>query len=429
VAERGFGMEWMLASRHLTSKSGGPISVTATVAVVGVALGVASLVVVTAVMSGYQRDIRDRILSTNAHLVIQKYGIDFDSYRETMARAIKVPGVLAASPFTFNEVLIASGDHAVGVLLKGVDPVTAPHVTAIEENLCMDYDATGICHHGSAVASRGELQRLLNPTAAVPTIIVGAELLKKLGQQVGADVILTTPVGIAGARGNAPKRLPFRIAGVFRSGMYDFDARLAYSELGASQRLLGIGDTANGVELRIDDPERVESLTPKVLRAVGRYPYHAIDWRELNEGIFTALKLQKIVMFLVLAFIVVVAAFNIASTLFMAVVEKIGDIGVLKSMGAHDVSVMKVFVIEGWLVGSLGTALGVLLGLTIAFLIGRMKISIAADVYMVGTLSVRILPIEIGVTAFSALAISHLATIYPALKAARARPVDAMRYD
>ncbi|HET6346603.1 MAG TPA: FtsX-like permease family protein, partial [Myxococcota bacterium] len=246
---------------------------------------------------------------------------------------------------------------------------------------------------------------------------------------VGGLVTLTTPVGIAGARGNAPKRMQFRIGGVFRSGMHEFDARLVYLELGASQHLMGLGKAVNGVELRVADPERVDILARRVLSAVGRYPYRTLDWRELNSGIFTALKLQKIVMFLVLCFIVVVASFNIASTLFMAVVEKAREIAVLKSMGARDATIMKVFVLEGWITGGLGTLGGVALGLAAAGLLAEMNLGIAADVYMVESLQVRVQPGEVILTMLASLLISHLATLYPALKAARQRPVDAMRYE
>jgi lipoprotein-releasing system permease protein len=173
----------------------------------------------------------------------------------------------------------------------------------------------------------------------------------------------------------------------------------------------------------------VEVYSEKVLSAAGRYPYRTLTWRELNSGIFTALKLQKIVMFLVLTFIVIVAAFNIASTLFMTVVERSHEIAVLKSMGARDSSIMKIFVLEGWAVGAMGTLLGVLLGLGVCLVLSRLEISIAADVYMVDSLKIRINPLEVGIVVVSALIISHLATLFPALKAARQRPVDAMRYD
>jgi lipoprotein-releasing system permease protein len=210
--------------------------------------------------------------------------------------------------------------------------------------------------------------------------------------------------------------------------MHEFDSRLTYLELTASQELLGLGNSVSGVELRLTDPQRVEAIAGKVLRAVGRYPYRTLDWRELNQGIFRALFLQKVVFYSIIVMIIVVAAFNIASTLFMTVIEKSREIGVMKSMGASDASVMKIFVIEGWIVGLVGTAFGLALGIVVAILLGNLELQIAPDVYMVDSLSIRLRPLELVVTALAAFVISHLATVYPALRASTQRPVDAMRY-
>ncbi len=190
-----------------------------------------------------------------------------------------------------------------------------------------------------------------------------------------------------------------------------------------------MGRSVSGVELRLIDPERVESAATKVLRAVGRYPYRTLDWRELNQGIFRALFLQKLAFYSILVMIIVVAAFNIASTLFMTVIEKSREIGVMKSMGARDSSIMKIFVLEGWIVGLIGTACGLALGIGVAVALSQLKLHIAADVYMVDSLTVRLRPFEMVLTAAAAFIISHLATVYPALRAAGQNPVDAMRYD
>lgn len=400
---------------------------TALVALVGIALGVGALVTVTAVMSGYQEDIRQKILSTNAHFVVQKYGLDFSEYEQVASKVKTIAGVAAASPFVFNEALLGDGDRGMGVLIKGVTPSSAGEVTGIEQNLCTP-TASGLCAYSPTSQQRGRLTELLSSSDGVSSIVLGSALFKKIGKPVGASLLLTTPVGIATARGSAPRRMQFRITGVFRSGMHEFDSRLAYVELSASQHLLGMGTTVSGVEFRVDDPERADIIAKTALRLLGRYPYRTLDWRELNSGIFTALNLQKIVMFLVLTFIVVVAAFNIASTLFMAVVERAQEIAVLKSMGARDASIMKIFVLQGWVVGGLGTILGVAIGLAVCALLAEVDIGIAADVYMVESLRVRVWPLEILLVVIATLVIAHLASIYPALKAARQRPVDTMRY-
>lgn len=425
-----FRFEWLVARRHLAGR-GGLVSVTAIVAVIGVALGVGALVAVTAVMSGYQQDVQDKILSTNAHLVIQKYGIDFVEYDRVAEDARRVPGVLASTAFSFNEAMLSDGDLGMGVLLKGVVPDSAGQVTSVAHNLCREISQEDpSCPRRWGKSGDAQiLGSMLQPRNGQPSVVIGSGLFRKLKLPIGGEISLTTPIGVAGARGNAPRRMVFRIGGVFRSGMHEFDTRLIYMHLTAAQHFMGLGSAVNGVEFKVADPENVEVLGERVLTAVGRYPYRKLDWRELNAGIFTALKLQKIVMFLVLCSIIIVGAFNIASTLFMAVVEKSREIGVLKSMGARNSSIMKIFVIEGWLVGTVGTILGIIIGLFVCALLSRLDIGIAADVYMVDSLQVRVNPSEVIGTAIAALAVSHLATIYPALKAAGQAPVNAMRYE
>ena len=415
-----FRVEWGISKRHLSGRHG-IISGTALVAILGICLGVGALVAVNGVMSGYQDDIQKKIL------VVQKYVIDFSEYREIGKRGLEVEGVLAQTPFTFGEAMLSAGANGIGVLLKGVEPDSAGQVTQIESNLCIWDKKSDHCLRHPVKKKR--LPSLLKKKNDVAQLVVGAELFKRINQPLGTQLYLTTPVGIAGARGNAPKRMLFQLAGIFQSGMHEFDSRLAYLHIEAAQQLMGMGDTVNGVEFTVQNPGRVEVYSDNVLAAVGRYPYRTLDWRELNSGIFTALKLQKVIMFLVLTFIVIVASFNIASTLFMTVVEKSHEIAVLKSMGARDSSIMKIFILEGWVVGLLGTALGVFLGVGVCEILSHLEISIAADVYMVEFLKVKINPIEIFLVVAAALIISHLATLFPALKAARQRPVDAMRYE
>lgn len=425
--DAGFGLEWFVGRRHLQREGRGIVSATALVAVVGIGLGVGALVAVTAVMSGYQEEIRERILSTNAHLILQKYGLDFTEHDEIADKVLALDGVIAASPFVFNEAMLSDGERAFGISVKGVRPQTAPAVTGIEQNLCAP--AGGRCVPFSPGERRGLLEEWLAPADGVPAILLGSELYKRLGLPVGSSVLLTTPIGITAARGNAPRRVAARITGVFHSGMHEFDVRLAYMDLAATQQLFGLGGNVTGIEFRVREPESVDLTARAAMRAVGRYPYRTLDWRELNAGIFTALNLQKILMFLILTFIVVVAAFNIASTLFMAVGERAHEIAVLKSMGARDASIMKIFVMQGWVVGGLGTVSGLALGLAVAALIAEVPITIAADVYMVDTLTVRVWPLEVFLVVAATLVISHLATLHPALKAARQRPVDVMRYE
>lgn len=449
-ARRSLGilLEWRLACRHLRSRRSAWLSSTALVAIVGVALGVAALVTVTAVMSGYQDDIQQRILSTNAHLVLQKYGADFVEYKQVVQQAQKAPGVAAAAPFAFNEAMLASERQGTGILIKGIDAASAVRVTDIAAQLCTKVHGTGVqaqCINAAQLADAAAdhsvgtsataqnvaqaqlLAARLAPQEGVPAVVLGLSLLRRLQLPIGARVQLLTPVGMAGSRSSAPKRQTFVVTGAFRTGMHEFDSRLVYTSLSAAQGLLGLGQAVSGVELRLDDPFAVEQVGRDVLTRVGRYPYRTLDWRQLNAGIFTALTLQKVVMFLVLAFIVVVASFNIASTLFMAVVEKAQQVAVLKSMGASDASILKVFVFEGLIIGMLGTGLGLVLGFGASFLLSGLHLAIAADVYMVEALRLRIDGMEVLWTALLAIGICHLATLYPSLRAAGRKPMELFR--
>jgi lipoprotein-releasing system permease protein len=341
--------------------------------------------------------------------------------------------VAAAAPFAFNEAMLSVGGRGLGILLKGIDPVAAAQVTATARHLCRNEgQALDVADPVCRFADDGGpalLEALLQDAGdGLPAIIVGLQLYRRLGVPLGTQVHLMTPVGMAGSRGGAPKRMPFVLAGVFASGMHEFDAHLVYAALPAAQRLLGLGSSVSGVELRLTQADDVAAVGEQLMTALGHYPYRSLDWRELNASIFMALSLQKVVMFLVLAFIVVVAAFNIASTLFMAVVEKGPQIAVLLSLGATRATIMKIFVLEGWLTGIAGTALGALMGLGATFALAHMKVSIAADVYMVDALTVSLAPQEVALTIGAALIICHLATLYPALRATRARPIDLLRH-
>ncbi|MDP7039423.1 MAG: ABC transporter permease [Myxococcota bacterium] len=422
-----FKLEWEIGRQYLKAQKQSGASSTATVAILGIGLGVAALLIVTALMSGYQQEIEDRLLSTNAHLVLQKYGIDFVEY-DAMAKKVEaLDDIIAATPFTFNEAMLSAEDRSFSVLLKGLDPDTAHKVTSVAENICVPRAKTCVPFKDSKVSTI--LGEMLHTKNKLPQIIVGIQLFRKLGLNIGDTLKLTTPVGIAGARGNAPRRIAFRLAGAFRSGMHEFDSRLVYVNYQSAQHLMGLGQAVNGLEMRIASPQNAQAIGEQALSAVGRYPYRVTDWRELNHGIFTALQLQKVVMFLVLTFIIIVAAFNVASTLFMAVVAKNREIAVLKAIGAHDATIMKIFVLEGWILGLVGTLVGLVMGTLLALLLGQLDIQIAADVYMVEALRIKLEWVEIAFTAFSALLISHLATLYPALKAAHTLPAEAMRYN
>jgi len=413
--------EWFVTRRHVQGAQSF-LSMTSIVAVLGVALGVGSLIAINGVMTGYQLDVQEKILETNAHLVIQKYGTDFIEFDQVIESLSDIPAIKAQAPFAFSEAMIGRDGKGQGVLVKGVSPDDGIKVTSVGDHICVEYRANESVGRG-----QGNLAERLLSIDGVAKAVVGIELARSLNLEIGELVTVTTPVGIAGARGNAPKAMRFRVGGVFYSGMHEFDARLLYVELQSAQSLFGMGDAVHGVEIKVTDPDEVTALSAKVLETLDGFPYRTSDWRQLNHGIFSALAVQKVVMFLVLTFIVIVAAFNIASVLFMGVVERSEEIGILRAMGASTIQIMKVFVFEGWLVGGLGTLIGLLFGLVSAWGLERLELRIAAEVYMIDTMRVVVKWEELCIVVVAAVVICHLATIFPALRASRQSPVEALR--
>ena len=417
----GSTFEWFVTQRHVRGARSF-LSMTSIVAMMGVALGVASLIAINGVMTGYQLDVQEKILETNAHLVIQKYGTDFTEYPDVIESLASQPDVVAMAPFAFSEAMIGRAGKGQGVLVKGVEPELGIKVTSVAQHIC-----TGFRDDRCMERGLGSLTEQLLSIDGISKAVVGIELARAMDLEIGDLIKVTTPVGIAGARGNAPKSMRFRVGGVFYSGMHEFDARLLYVTLPAAQRLFGLSGAVHGVELKVNKPDEVTALSKRALEVLGGFPYRTSDWRQLNHGIFSALAVQKVVTFLVLTFIVVVAAFNIASVLFMGVVERAQEVGILRAMGASTVQIMKIFVFEGWLVGGLGTLIGLVFGLSAAWFLERMELSIAADVYMIDTMRVVVKWEELCVVVVAAVIISHLATIFPALRASRQSPVEALR--
>ncbi len=379
------------------------------ISVVGVAFGVAGLAVALSIMSGFEAELKDKVIGSNAHAVIQKRGFDFSEYRTTMAKVERLKDVVAASPFVFSEVMVRFDKQLSGVFLKGIDTATisSVHPLKLQEGSVDDLD-------------KGPL----------PGIIMGKTLKEFLGVALGDPVEVLTPTGDDGGFGGPlPRSKTFRLVGVFHTGMYEFDAKSVYISLKDAQDFFSLGDSVTGIALRLTDAGRAGPICDEVVASLDGYPYYTRTWYDLNRNLFSALKLQKVGMFIVLVIVILVSAFGVIATLIMLVWEKVKEIAILKSMGATPDGIMKIFMIEGITIGTVGTTLGVLLGWAACALLSWWGMSLDPEVYYIEHLPVQSHPLEIALVAGVALHICFIATIYPSRRAARLTPVQGLRYD
>jgi lipoprotein-releasing system permease protein len=407
--------EFFIGSRYLRAKQKQSfISLITLLSIAGVTVGVLALIVVIAVMTGFESDMKSRILGVESHVVVMRHGGSFSDYRNVISRIKATDGVLAATPFIYSQVMIRSAAGVSGAVLRGVDPETV----------------------GSVVKffSAEDLARLAAETAGsrdnrvAPGIIIGKELAKNLGVTAGDTIAMISPRGMLSPIGHMPAMKQFKIKGLFESGMYEFDNSLVYVHLKTAQKIMRMADTVTGIEVRVDDIYRAGEIRKDLARDLG-FPYWIRDWMSMNRNLFSALKLEKTAMFIILALIVLVAAFNIASSLIMMVMEKTKDIAILKAMGATDQSIRRIFIYKGMAIGVVGTILGVTGGIILCILLSHYKfIELPGDVYYITTLPVVLRLVDVAAIAVSALVICFLATLYPARQASRLDPVEAIRY-
>ena len=413
------GLRYLKAKRKSTF-----ISIITFISTAGVMLGVMALIIVLAVMTGFEEDLKEKILGTNAHVVVVRNGAPMEDYRQVMQKLKGFKGVTAATPFIYNQVMLSSGKNVSGVVLRGIDVSTDRLVTGLSKSIV-----------------EGTIDRLEpkmgEGSDAFPGLLLGKELAKHLNLFVGDKVNVISPMGNITPLGMMPKMKPFRVAGIFNTGMFEYDSTLAYVSLGQAQSFFDLGDTVTGVQLKVEDVYHAGELASTVNRTLGTN-FYARDWMQMNRNILFALKTEKIVMFIILTLIVLVAAFGIASTLFMVVMEKNRDIAVLKSMGATGSSIMKIFVLEGLVIGVIGTVLGVFSGLLIALNLEPIiaviqKITgqnfFSKDIYYLDRFPSLVVPSDVVLISVTAVLISFIATLYPAWQASRMLPAEALRYE
>ena len=406
-------LRYLLAKRRQTF-----ISLITIISIVGVAVGVTALIVVLAVMNGFQENIRSRILGITSHIVIGSYTGTIPNYRKLIEEVEKEPGVVAATPFTYMQVMLSSGGGVSGALLRGVDPGSVNRVIKLQENMT----------EGNFSGLKPAQPTADNPSAQ-PGIVLGSELAKNLNTRVGEWLTVISPSGRLTPMGQTPRSKLFQVVGIIRSGMYEYDNTLAFIGMPAAQQFLGIGDVATGIEIGVADIYDAKKIADDLQARLGNR-YSVRDWMQMNQNLFYALKLEKVMMFIILTLIVLVAAFNIVSSLIMLVMEKGRDIAILKAMGATTRSIRRIFVMEGLMIGFSGTILGIAGGFGLCALLKRYKfIDLPIDVYQFRELPVKLELLDVSIIALAAILITLVATIYPSRQAAKLAPAEALRYE
>lgn len=409
--ERFIAMRYLLARRKQAF-----ISVISLISILGVAIGVAALIVVLGVMNGMSTDLRDKILGVNAHLLVGSLDASIPDYEDLKAKAAKVEGVTGVMPFIYSEVMLSTRHGVKGTVLRGVNPADAEGVLTLDRDMI-----------------EGKLMDLVDGYGpkGPHNIVLGKELADRLGVRRGSLVNMLTPSGMKTAAGFKPKIKTLRVAGVFKTGMYEYDSSLAYVTVAAAQDILGFAtDAVSGLELHVADVDRADEVGKALTKVIGGYPLYVRDWKEMNQNLYAALKLEKVGISVMLIMIVLVGSFSIVTTLVMLVMEKTRDIAILMSMGATRASIRKIFIFQGMAVGVAGTALGFALGLALCFLLERYQfVKLPKGIYSLDYLPVLLQWQDLVAIGVCALGLCFLATIYPARQASKLMPAEALRYE
>ena len=403
-------LELFIALRYLKAKRKGLFGVvTTSIGVAGVTVGVAALITTMSVMNGFQSDIQRKIVGAQAHVSIYGAESPADLVRiDAIAKAD--PDTAATAPFVLGQAILTSHNRSIGVLLKGLDPAREFAVNDLAKKLVGGtWDGIG-----------GDPKK--------PGIVLGAELADRMGAEVGGEVVLVSPSSVATPLGLLPKMQRFKVVGLLKTGYYEYDNGTAWTEISAASKFMGSEAGATGLGLRLNDLRHADAAARRLRGALG-FIRTVRTYAQMNQTLFAALKLEKTVMFIILTLITLVASLNIASTQIMRTVEKTRDIGLLKAMGAHAAMIERIFLVEGALIGGSGVAAGMGLGFLLSWAIATFPIvELPADIYYLSRVPVDVRPWDVAAVTIMGLTLTLLATIYPARRAAKADPVEAIHY-
>jgi lipoprotein-releasing system permease protein len=454
----GRGFVSFVAARHVRASKSGFLTVISVLSILGVAVSALALCVVVSIMGGFGADLKRKILGNNAHVRIEAKKVGgFTHYHDLADELRLLPGVRAVTPIASGEAMASSASNTAGVQLRGVDTQTIGTVIDLLSNIEVGKfaylddakrlanlpptEAIGLGPGGEVYLKGPDVKPFLskldpdvaeavNAPDEYPGIVIGRELAKSLHVYIGDEITLVAPLGDLGPMGIMPRSRRFRVAAVFYSGMYEYDASQAYVKLDVAQEFLDLKHNVTALEIKLDDAERVAAVRPAVEKIAGqRDDVRVRDWKELNRNLFSALKLEKIATFIILSLAILVASFCIICTLLLMVTEKSKEIAILKALGASDHGILTVFMTEGVMIGGIGTIFGVATGVAAMFGLLWFGVRLDPEVYYVDRLPISADPVDFALVALSALVITTLATIYPALAASRLRPVEGIRYE
>lgn len=408
------GLRYLRARRQETF-----ISLITVISVLGVMIGVMTLNVVMAVMSGFEETLRDRLLGINAHISVVKSGDPMRDYERVIEKLRQEKDIIAGSPTVYGQVMLTSGARVSGVVVRGVDPDRINQVVDLQSYLLKGKLAALKSRHAIQVEER---------TVLLPGVILGERLAAQLGVFEGSPVQVVSPLGSPTAIGVIPKVRRFVVIGIMKTGMSEIDSAVVFMGLAEAQNFFDLEGAATNIEMKIRDVKNSRAVAERVQRQLG-FPYLAEDWTRLWPNLFSALQLEKTVYFLVLLLMILVGAFNIVATLVMVVMEKRKDIAILRSMGATQQSIRKIFLFKGCFIGVVGTVLGVLLGLLVCAFIAQYEFALPEGMFLISTVPVRVYWSNFLLVAVASFIVCLLASIYPSRQAAKLDPVEIIRYE